>query len=119
MELFGNFIDIICSDRVIKTVDGWQHYVMTVTLDLPAGPLTTEYRQGMAHKVEPTAEEVMYSLTTDAQMAGESFEDWCDSFGYDSDSRKAWAIYEQCQSTRDQLELSFKMDELTEYFQDY
>lgn len=117
MELSN--IKIICSDRVLTTTDGWKHYAMTVTLDLPAGTFTTQYRQGIAHKVKPTAEEVLHSLVVDAQTADESFEDWCASLGYDSDSRKALVMYEQYVDTRDQLELSFKMAELTEYFQDY
>ena len=44
---------------------------------------------------EPTAEDVLQSLLSDASSADESFEDWCGEYGYDTDSRKAERTYDQ------------------------
>lgn len=46
--------------------------------------------------VAPSAASVLYSLMSDARAIDESFIDWCENFGYDSDSRKALAMYEAC-----------------------
>lgn len=43
----------------------------------------------------PAAADLLYSITMD-DTHGESFEEWCSNFGYDSDSRTAEATYEAC-----------------------
>lgn len=55
-------------------------------------------------KIEPDACDVVNSLILDAGViyCG-SFEDWASEYGYDTDSRKAEAIYRAC------LELALKM----------
>ena len=45
----------------------------------------------------PTLEDVLYSLLTDAEAGGRTFEDWAGDFGYDTDSRKAEAMFRECQ----------------------
>lgn len=51
----------------------------------------------------PSAADVLDCLLSDASYASEPFEDWCDSFGYDSDSRKALEIYMECQKVHTEL----------------
>lgn len=46
---------------------------------------------------KPGLEEVMYALLLDARAVEYSFEDWAAEYGYDSDSRKAEALYRECQ----------------------
>jgi hypothetical protein len=46
----------------------------------------------------PTLGDVLSSLLQDAQCGSETFEDFCDNLGYDKDSRKAEAIWRECQS---------------------
>lgn len=53
--------------------------------------------------VPPRAANVLDCLLSDASSASEPFEDWCDSLGYDSDSRKALEIYMECQKVRGEL----------------
>lgn len=51
----------------------------------------------------PTPDDVLYCLVSDAEAAETTFAEWCNNFGYDTDSRKALAIYEQCQQNTDKL----------------
>ena len=53
--------------------------------------------------VAPSAAIVLHSLLLDSSAVGQSFESWCSDFGYDSDSRKAYRIYEACQKNADKL----------------
>lgn len=61
----------------------------------------TYYSQGSAYTGEPKPEDVLECLVSDAQAAGPetSFENFCDDFGYDTDSRKAERVYKACQRT--------------------
>lgn len=40
--------------------------------------------------------DVFQSLMMDASTANDTFPDWCDNLGYDSDSREAERIYNEC-----------------------
>ena len=46
--------------------------------------------------VKPSVASVMYCLLLDASAAGSNFHDWCDMYGYDTDSRSALETYEEC-----------------------
>ena len=43
--------------------------------------------------VLPTAASVLYSLLLDSSACNEGFADWCSTYGYDEDSRKAYKTY--------------------------
>lgn len=45
----------------------------------------------------PKAINVLYCLALDASAAADTFEDFCDNFGYDTDSRSALEMYLACQ----------------------
>lgn len=51
--------------------------------------------------IPPTLDEVMWSLYMDASGVrhGETFAQWCDEYGYDTDSRKAEGIFNACRET--------------------
>lgn len=53
--------------------------------------------------IRPPVAGLLYSLILDGSACNESFAAWCDNFGYDTDSRKALKIYEQCQQGFDKL----------------
>ena len=57
----------------------------------------------MRKPVAPSAASVLHSLLLDSSAVGQSFGSWCSDFGYDSDSRKAYGIYEACQKNADKL----------------
>lgn len=54
-------------------------------------------------KHKPALVDVLSSLILDAQHADKNFEDWCDNFSYDSDSRRTQDIYETCKRFRREL----------------
>ena len=45
---------------------------------------------------EPTAEDVMECLLSDAQAENDDFEGWASDLGYDTDSRQAEKTYKAC-----------------------
>lgn len=51
----------------------------------------------------PVLDDVLYCLVSDADATEMSFSEWCDNFGYNSDSRKAFRTYELCQKNADKL----------------
>lgn len=70
----------------------------------------------------PTAASVLYRLLRDASAADQCFADWASEYGYDTDSRKALAIYEACCEIGRALRRVFtaaQRDELRELLQDY
>lgn len=89
--------------------DGWEHRAYNLRLVSPtaAKPMLIPWKQGMAINTDPslTPVEVFASVVEDAASAdnARSFEEWAGEFGYDTDSRKAEAIYKECLSLRDRL----------------
>ena len=71
----------------------------------------------------PELKDVIYSFLIDSEVLDySSFEDWADCFGYDTDSRKAEQIYQDCLKTALMFRHLFKdneIEELREMFQDY
>lgn len=61
--------------------------------------LTTFFSMGLGLTNDPTPEEVLDCLASDASGIDNSrtFEDWANEYGYDTDSRKAEKIYTACQ----------------------
>ena len=59
---------------------------------------TTQYSQGSAHKGRPDLASVLECLQSDISSVvnAKDFEDWASDLGYDTDSRKAEAIYRAC-----------------------
>jgi len=71
---------------------------------------------------KPTYADVMYCLLSDAQSVcnGESFEDFCNDFGYDSDSRKAEAAYNGCvKCWQGFVRMGADFDDLNTLFEDF
>lgn len=73
----------------------WQarHYKVTI-FSLKDGRkyMTTYFSQGMGIEREPELRDVLDCLANDAQTDG-TFEDFCATYGYDTDSRNAERIY--------------------------
>lgn len=65
-------------------------------------------------------DDVLYSLILDAQSGAESFEDFCDNFGYNEDSIKHNEIYKACQKNAKKVKTFIKdLETASELFQDY
>ena len=52
----------------------------------------------------PTKIDVLHCLFSDGSAIDESFDFWCDSLGYDSDSIKAFDTYRACIAERKKLD---------------
>lgn len=74
-----------------------ERHVWTATLRLGRRKLSTAFRTGTAVDA-PTVADVVSSLLLDARCGEQTFEDYCADFGYDSDSRKAEAIWKRCKA---------------------
>lgn len=71
------------------------------------------FSQGEAHTASPTLIDCLSCLLSDASSVDRaSFNDWADDMGYDTDSRKAFAIYEACQATATALATLFTKQEI-------
>lgn len=98
--------------------EAWEHDCWIVRI----GDATFDYNTGIGHRgklkvggfarkspeieyyaVLPTAASVLYSLMLDAHLGGDTFEEFCSSLGYDTDSRRALAMYLDCQNIRQKL----------------
>jgi len=80
------------------------------------------YKKWPDQPQQPHAADVLHSLIMDASAAEQTFESWCNEYGYDTDSRKALATYEACQQNADKLRRVFSRDvlaQLAEALQDY
>lgn len=71
---------------------------------------------------KPKIADVLHSLILDASAADYNLEDWCNEYGYSSDSIKALNIYKTCLETAHALRKHFSPDTLRqvrELLQDY
>lgn len=76
----------------------------------------------LAKPFAPFAASVLYALINDAQASDQSFNSWCADYGYDSDSMKAFKLYQACCETGEKLNSIFsrqQISELAELLADY
>lgn len=83
---------------------GWEHQRWTFVLAGPEGrKLGVPFRTGMGWERTPELSDILDAISSDA-LAGEyDFEAYCDEFGLDADSRRAYATWEACQKMRADL----------------
>jgi hypothetical protein len=75
-------------------------------------------------RTRPSLPDVLFSLLSDgsAFFDAESFEEWADNYGFDTDSRKAERMFQECMETGRKLSRAFNAAEITELrdaFADY
>jgi hypothetical protein len=114
--------------------NNWDCYAWNVTFKFIGKPLfVTQYYTGLGLIKKPVLmnkpvpktpcnKDIMYSLLLDASAIDESFNNWCDNFGYESDSIKAFNIYQECCNTAKELSKLFTRAELADMrgqLQDY
>ena len=81
-----------------------------------------KYSMGSALKGKPDVKDVVFNIVSDASYGEyETFEEFCDNLGYDSDSRKAESIYNACKGTVSMIERLFgdDLEKFQEAAQDY
>ena len=77
--------------------DGWEYDRWGITLHRGHRSFTTQYRSGTGHGGKaPGVAEVLRAIESDANAGDRTFEEFCDEFGYDQDSRKAERIWRAC-----------------------
>jgi len=99
-------------EKTPRTVDQWR-----VTISSKAGFHSFDYFTGLGLRAKgrpkaPKVADVLNSLILDASAADENFDDWCDNFGYSSDSIKALNTYKACLDTARALRKHFSPDTL-------
>ena len=61
---------------------------------------------------KPSNSDIMYALLMDSEANDYSFSDWCDCFGYDSDSITALNIYQACENIGKNLRKVFTAEQI-------
>lgn len=95
----------------------WKCVFTMVDADEKRHCMTAEYSMGAAHdhRIGPRPGDVLDCLAMDAQsVRGQGFEEWCEDFGYDSDSRKHEKTYKACCRTLAKLEKFFAGEQCTD-----
>ena len=96
--------------------DNWECDAWRVSFVRGNAAMETDYFTGTGHRksrtpnkkqgqfgymppspVTPSAASVLYSLCLEAEAESESFQNWCDNFGYNSDSISALNTYQACE----------------------
>jgi hypothetical protein len=106
----------------------WTHDKWTCVFSRNGQSVSFDYSTGTGHRtkvrfsewnyeneVRPTVPgmaDVLNCLIMDADAVGMSFADWCDNFGYDTDSRKAERTYFACQETGEKLRKVLTREEI-------
>ena len=70
----------------------------------------------------PHVASLLFSLIRDSQAATQSFKDWCEECGYNTDSRMALEMYLECQEIESKLRAAVGCDNLARLktlFEDY
>ena len=83
--------------------------------------ISKSYPFGLAGKIpEPALTDVLYSLIIDSDALNyPTFEQWAESCGFDTDSRKAEKIYRECLETAVHLRQLIDLDKAQKAFEDY
>ena len=86
------------------------------------GRLYLQRVQELRKPQTPPIAGLLNSLIMDSAAAEQSFSSWCDSYGFDVDSRKALATYMTCQENSDKLHKVFSQAQIAhiqELLQEY
>lgn len=111
-------------DYVAETTrKGRQCYQWRVTITTKAGVWVEDYFTGLGLRtkpkqswrdplpIKPSIADVIHALTIDASAINESFHEWCDNYGYDSDSISAFEMYRKCCATGENMRKHFTSTE--------
>jgi hypothetical protein len=114
-------IDAVCVKTEADGSTVWKVYIFDQSGALRHD--SVRYTMGSAYAGKlPQPMDVLHSLVMDAGLVrhGQTFEEFCSEVGYDTDSRKAEASYNECKEEWDLLvSLAIDFDEAEEAFSDY
>lgn len=69
----------------------------SITLAYQGRQYDLPFFQGAGIKTDPGSSSVLECILSDASAGEETFDNFCSEFGYDTDSRKAYATWQACQ----------------------
>ena len=95
-------LDAFNSEGGLTKFPEWAKQGWTVSLKYKGKRAQFRYYGGGASKT-PTASDLVWAVATDSTALNESFKDWCDELGYDTDSVKARSIYKASQRNGQRL----------------
>lgn len=103
----------------------WEHdkWSFTFTRTDVKKSINFDYHTGVGHRiksklskeysaVKPGPAGIIYSVIMGGNACHQSFADWCAALGYDTDSRKALAMYEACQQEYNKLQSMLQHTEI-------
>jgi hypothetical protein len=80
---------------------------------------THDYNNGIVELNEVDTRETLQCFISDALAATNTFDEFCNEFGYDEDSRKAYRIFKLCEKTLTKTqELGLSEDDLANIWND-
>lgn len=80
----------------------WAKQGWSITLNYQGKRAQFRFYGGGASKT-PTASDLVWAVAIDSEAIDESFSDWCDNFGYSTDSITARSTYKACQRNGERL----------------
>ena len=93
----------------VKELDGdlitfpeWAKQGWSITLSYQRKRAQFRFYGGGASKT-PTASDLVWAVAIDSEAVDESFSNWCDNFGYSTDSITARSTYKACQRNGERL----------------
>ena len=93
----------------VKELDGdlitfpeWAKQGWSITLSYQRKQAQFRFYGGGASKT-PTASDLVWAVAVDSEAVNESFSNWCDNFGYSTDSITARSTYKACQRNGERL----------------
>lgn len=88
------FEAIYMRDPIAEKSENWQDTAHKWQIRINSQSF--EYYTGIGNKTAPDYDSFLESILSDSEALDMTFEDFCDEFGYDSDSRKAFKVWESC-----------------------
>lgn len=126
-NFFRWYIEMNNETFEFKTGLAWQVVIPEIEYD-PNSTLRKAKNEGKIiytdsvnsrYLVVPQPKDFMPCLIEDSQCSEMSFEDFCSEFGYDTDSIKAFRIYQDCSEIGKKLKKIFKPEELKDLLNKY
>lgn len=96
---------------------------LTCTLSRNGNTVSFDFYRHHSHEKQPLSTiELLYCVALDADAMNDTFDGWCENFGFDSDSIKALSTYNACVDSGRKLAKIFspvELDQLRNLIQDY
>jgi len=95
-------LDTFNSEGGLTKFPEWAKQAWEITLKYKGKRAQFRFYGGGASKT-PMASDLVWAVATDSTALEESFKDWCDNFGYSTDSITARSTYKACQRNGERL----------------